>query len=383
MIKISDRANLIKPSLTRALFNKAKEYDNVIDLTLGDPDFAPPVEIQEAAYLAMKENKIHYSANAGLPMAREMVAMNIQKVWSIDCNYNTDIAITVGGMEGLYLSLLCIVNPGDEVVILAPYYVNYLQMIQLCGGTPVIVDSFDKERGLVIDAIEIEKKISNKTVAIIINSPNNPTGCCLSKDDLQKIADLSIKHNLTIISDEVYHSLIYDDKKHESILQFEYVRNKIILIDSLSKEFSMTGYRVGYVFADPKIVSNIVKIQENVAACAALPSQYALIRAYKGVDNQYIKQEFQNRRNVLFNGLSKIPNIHCIQPQATFYLFMNIESTGLDAIDFAYKLLEQKQVAVVPGNAYGEMYDNYVRIAFAKKIDVLTEAVKRIGEFMN
>ena len=147
MIKISDRANLIKPSLTRALFNKAKEYDNVIDLTLGDPDFAPPVEIQEAAYLAMKENKIHYSANAGLPMAREMVAKNIQKVWSIDCNYNTDIAITVGGMEGLYLSLLCIVNPGDEVVILAPYYVNYLQMIQLCGGTPVIVDSFDKEIG--------------------------------------------------------------------------------------------------------------------------------------------------------------------------------------------------------------------------------------------
>lgn len=382
MIKISDRANLIKPSLTRALFNKAKEYDNVIDLTLGDPDFAPPPEIQDAAYQSMRDNRIHYSANAGLLKAREMVAINVKRVWDIDCNPNSEIAVTVGGMEGLYLSLLCIVNSGDEVIILAPYYVNYLQMIQLCGGTPVIIDSFNPTRGLVIDEKSIEKRITDKTVAIIINSPNNPTGCCLTKGDLAKIAELARKHNLTVITDEVYHSLIYDGKKHESILQFEDIRDQVILVDSLSKEFSMTGYRIGYVCANSQLVSNIVKVQENVAACAALPSQFALIRAYEGVDNEYIVKSFEKRRNILYDGLSKIANVSCLKPSATFYLFLNIEKTNLNAMDFAYKLLSEKQVAVVPGNAYGESFDKYVRIAFTRDESILSEAVNRITDFV-
>lgn len=383
-MKISKRADYILPSLTRKLFNMAKNYDNVIDLTLGDPDLAPPEELCKAAYEAMKNNKLRYSANAGLIEARNAVSKNIKRVWNIESNPDDNLIITVGGMEALYLAILTMIDEGDEVIVFAPYYVNYVQMIELCGGKPVIINAFDEKNGITIDSKMLENAVTDKTAALIINSPNNPTGDVIDKETLRCIAEFADKHDLTIISDEVYRTLLYDNKVHESILQFEKAKKRTVLIDSLSKEYSMTGWRIGYAYGPKEIIANMIKFQENVAACANVSSQYALIEAYtKQIPNRYIVEEFQKRRDFFFEEISKIDMLRPIKPKGTFYMFINIAKTQLKSEEFAYELLEKEHVAVVPGKAYGDMYDDYIRLAFTHDISKLKEAVTRLNRFFN
>ncbi len=381
-MKASKRTQIIKPSLTRKLFNMAKQYDDVIDLTLGDPDLSPPAAISDAAYRSMRDNKLHYSANAGLREAREAIAGHIEKCWGLQSDIDSELIVTIGGMEALYLSMLALVDPGDEVVVFAPYYVNYIQMIELCGGKPAIVNAYDEEQGFVVNREAIEDVINEKTVAIIVNSPNNPTGDILDRKELQLIAEIAEKNDLVIISDEVYRTLIYDDAQHESILQFKQAQGRTILIDSLSKEYGMTGWRIGYAYGPACIISNMIKFQENVAACATVSSQYALIEAYNNeLPNQYILNEFAERRDYLFNEIQKIDFLKPLRPKGTFYMFVNIAGTGMKSKEFCYHLLEHSHIAVVPGVAYGDMYDDYIRIAFTKDITLLQIAVERMKEY--
>lgn len=381
-MKISDRANEIHTSLTRQLFNMAAEYDDVIDLTLGDPDLAPPKVLCDSAYQAMLSNKLHYSANAGLLETRRAISTHIKKNWNISADATSQIAVTVGGMEALYLSLLSVINPGDEVIIFAPYYVNYIQMISICGGVPTIINAYDKDRGFVITADMIESAITDKTVAIMVNSPNNPTGDIIGADMLAGIANVAERHDLVIISDEVYRTLIYDGANHQSILQFENAKSRTILIDSMSKEYSMTGWRIGYAFGPAEIITAITKLQENVASCATLSSQYALITAYnENVDSSYIVEEFEKRRNFLADKLKSFDMLQPLTPKGTFYMFINISKTGMRCDDFAYKLLREAHIAVVPGISYGDMFGDYIRVAFTKELPVLEEAVSRLEEF--
>ena len=383
-MKLSKVTSNIQPSLTRKLFNMAKEYDDVIDLTLGDPDLAPPKEVCDAAYSAMQTNKLHYSANAGLIETRNAIAHHIKRIWNRDCNPDNNLIVTVGGMEALYLTIMSIVDPGDEIIVFAPYYVNYIQMIELCGGTPIVINAYDSEKGWVINEDILENAITEKTVGVIINSPNNPTGTILNRDILKIIYDTAEKYDFTIISDEVYRTLIYDNSVHESILQFDNAMSRTVLIDSLSKEYSMTGWRIGYAFGPSELIANMIKLQENVAACATVSSQYALIEAYNNqLSNQYIIDEFQKRRNYLYNALSAITVLNPIEPKGTFYMFVNISDTGLKSEEFAYKLLQETHIAVVPGITYGEMYDAYIRIAFTKEINVLEMAVQRLSKFFS
>lgn len=379
---ISKIAQEIEPSLARKLFNMAKDFDDVIDLTLGDPDLPPPVEIGEAAYKAIKSNLMHYSANAGLISARKAIVNHIKKSWDADFDENKNIIVTVGGMQALYLSMLSMINPGDEVIVFAPYYANYVQMIMMCGGKPIIVNAYNKDRGFYITKEMLQKVITDRTIAIIINSPNNPTGAVIDREALRVIADVAVENDLVVITDEVYRTLLYDNKRHESILQFEDVRDRTVLIDSLSKEYSMTGWRIGYACGPEELIKNMTKLQENVAACAPLPSQYALVEAYNNeIDNIYILKEFENRRNALCNALAKCSKISFVKPDGTFYLFVNIEATGLNSFDFASKLLTEKHVATVPGITYGSEYDHYVRIAFTKDITILEKAANLFIEF--
>ena len=384
-MKISKRVEAVTPSLTRQLFNMAKQYSDVIDLTLGDPDLNTPIEIKNAAKKAIDNNMSHYSANAGVVEAREQVKKYIYNNYNILCDSDKEILLTVGGMEGLYLSLLTLIDEGDEVILLSPYYVNYYQMVKSCLGIPVIVDCYDKNSGLSIDLSKLEKSITDKTKVIIINSPNNPTGDLFSKEDVKKVLDLAVKKDLIIISDEVYRSLIYDNIKHESVLQFQEARERTILIDSLSKEFCMTGWRIGYVFGPEQIVKNMIKMQENVASCAPLISQYALIEAYsnKNINKKYIVEEFSKRRDYICDRISKIDKISCIKPKATFYLFLDISELNMDSLTFSYDLLKKKHIAVVPGETYGDKYKNYVRIAFTKDIGVLKKAMDLLEEYIN
>ena len=384
MRALSTMAEGIKPSLTRTLFNMAKAYDDVIDFTLGDPDVPTHQKIKDAGCKAIQDSKTRYSQNAGLLELRNVISDYYIRKEGFEYDPISEIMVTVGAMEGLYLALLSITNPGDEYIIPAPYYVNYGQMVHMCGGVPVIVDK-PAEEPLTFRIEDIESAITPKTKAIIINTPSNPSGKIISWNKIEKLAELAKKHDLYVISDEVYKCLIYGENKFKSIVSIEGMRERTILTNSLSKEFCMTGWRIGYVLTNKEIVANMTKLQENVCACAPLPSQYAAIEALSSKEDYSanMKSIFSERRDALVSGINSIKGLSCTPPDATFYLMVDISKTGLKSFDFACKLLESVHVAVVPGVTYGQSCDNYVRIAFTKNVDVIKQGVERIATFMS
>lgn len=383
MIEISNIANNIKPSLTRQLFNMAKKYDDVIDFTLGDPDISTHQNIKDAACEAIQSGKTRYSQNAGLLELRETISDYYTRTENLYYNPQTEIIVSVGAMEGLYLALLAILNNGDEVIIPAPYYVNYLQMVEMCHGIPVVIDNPNADE-LSFNIEDIEAAITPKTKVIIINTPANPSAKLIPSHKIKKIAELAKRHNLVVISDEVYKCLIYTDENFISIVKENGMRERTILINSLSKEFCMTGYRIGYVLGPEEVIAAMTKLQENVAACAPLPSQYAAIEALsgKGDYSSHMVDTFRKRRDILVEGIRSIGGLRCQEPEATFYLMVDISSTGLNSYDFACRLLENAHVAVVPGVTYGKSCDKYVRIAFTLGEDKIREGISRIAQFM-
>jgi aminotransferase len=383
MIQTSDIANDIHTSYTRQLFNLAKEYNDVIDFTLGDPDVQPHQAIKDAACAAIQQGKTRYSQNAGLLDLRQTIHDYYIRKEGLAYNPENEIQVSVGAMEGLYLTLLALLNPGDEVIIPAPYYVNYTQMVAMCHAKPVIVDNPDVT-DLTYRLEDIERAITPRTRAIMINTPSNPTGRVLSQEMLAGISEIAKKHDLVVIADEVYKCLIYDKLPWKSIAHIEGMRERTILVNSLSKEFCMTGYRIGYVLGPSEIITAMTKLQENVAACAPLPSQYAAIEAL-GSTEDYSKDMvriFTKRKECIVEGISAIEGLTCREPDATFYLMVDISSTGMGSVDFAIALLKAQHVAVVPGITYGKCCDHYVRIAFTRELDYIREGVKRIGAFM-
>lgn len=383
MIKCSKVSELVQPSLTRKLFNMAKSYNDVIDFTLGDPDLQTHQAIKDAGCRAIQEGKTRYSQNAGLLELRQSIAEYYKRTECLEYNPLDEVIVTVGAMEGLYLTLLSILNPDDEVIIPAPYYVNYVQMVSLCHAKPIIIDNSEAER-LSFDIRDVEAAITPKTKAIIINTPSNPSGKVIPWKKIEALAEIAKAHDLIVISDEVYKCLLYDNIKFKSIASIDYMRERTVLVNSLSKEFCMTGWRIGYVLAPKELVGVMTKLQENVCACAPLPSQYAAIEALSGKEN-YSKDMvdiFTMRRNVLYDGLSKIPGLRCNKPEATFYMMVDISATGLNSYDFCCRLLEAVHVACVPGVTYGNSCDKYIRIAFTLDKRKITEGVARIAEFM-
>lgn len=384
MIKTSIVADSVQLSLVRSLFNEAKKYNDVIDFTLGDPDVQTHQAIKDAACAAIQEGKTRYSQNAGLKELRETISRYYVRKEGFQYDPETEVMVSVGAMEGLYLALISMLNPGDEVIIPAPYYVNYTQMVRMCHAVPIIIDNPERT-DLSFDIADVEKAITSKTRAIMINTPSNPSGRIIPQDKIIAIAELAKKHDLVVISDEVYKCLIYDNVPFKSIVAIDGMRERTILINSLSKEFCMTGYRIGYVLAPQEIIAAMTKLQENVAACAPLPSQYAAIKALSG-EEDYSKdmvKVFTERRNLLYAGLSKIDKFCVKAPEATFYMMVDISKTGMNSIDFCYALLRGAHVAAVPGVTYGKCCDHYIRIAFTLNNEKINEGVRRITEFVN
>lgn len=373
----------IEPSLTRKLFNMAKQYDDVIDFTLGDPDVPTPLGIKEAGCRAIMENKTRYSQNAGLIDLRRAISKYNRYYEGVDYNPENEIIVSVGAMEGLYLALLTLIDKGDEVIIPAPYYVNYKQMVTMCGGIPVIVED---EKSVLRCSIEaLKDAITPQTKAIILNTPCNPTGVVLDDDYIKEVSKIAIENDLYVITDEVYKCLVYDTvSRPKSIASYEGMKERTIFINSMSKEFCMTGWRLGYVLSNSDVITAMTRLQENVVACAPLPSQYAAIEALR-VDVNYSAEMahiFKKRRDILVEEFSKTRILKCIPPKATFYAMIDISGTGLTSEDFAYKLLEKEHVAVVPGIAYGKMCDKYVRMAFTIEENLIIEGVRRILHFV-
>jgi len=383
MIPISKVANSIEPSLIRSIFNMAKTMDDVVDFTLGDPDVQPHQAIKDAACQAIQEGRTRYSQNAGLLELRETIHSYYLRKEGFDYDPVSEIMVSVGAMEGLYLAFLSMLNEGDEVIIPAPYYVNYVQMVQLCHATPVIIDNPNAE-ALSFNVEDIVSAITQKTKAIIINTPSNPSGKLIPWEKVEALAKIAKEHDLVVVADEVYKCLIYDGKPFRSIVSIDGMRERTVLVNSLSKEFCMTGYRLGYVLGPQEIIAAMTKLQENVAACAPLPSQYAGIEALSGREDysKNMVDVFTERRNVLYNGLKALPKIKCMLPEATFYMMVDISETGMNSLDFALALLKNARVAVVPGIAYGKSCDKYVRIAFTLDKSRIEEGVKRIESFV-
>lgn len=384
MIKPSIVADNVQLSLVRDLFNEAKRYEDVIDLTLGDPDVQPHQSIKDAACSAIQSGKTRYSQNAGLLELRQTISRYYVRTEKLLYDPETEIIVTVGAMEGLYLALLSLLNPGDEVIIPAPYYVNYVQMVRMCHAIPVLIDNSEIS-DLTFSIDDIKKAISPKTRAIMINTPCNPSGQIIPQEIIEAISEIAQKHDLAVISDEVYKCLIDDNSPFKSIASIDGMRERTILINSLSKEFCMTGYRIGYVLAPGEIISAMTKLQENVCACAPLPSQYAAIKALSG-EEDYSKDMvriFTERRNLLYDSIVAIEKLNARPPEATFYMMVDISKTGMKSIDFCYALLRDSHVAVVPGITYGQCCDNYIRIAFTLSTDRILEGVERIAKFVN
>lgn len=362
----------------------AKAYDDVIDFTLGDPDVQPHQAIKDAGCRAIQEGKTRYSQNAGLLELRQTISKYYEQKEGFGYDPAGEVIVTVGAMEGLYLALLSILNPGDEVIIPAPYYVNYVQMVQMCHALPVVVDNPRGEK-LGFGIADVEAAITSKTKAIIINTPSNPSGKVIPWEKIEALAEMAKKHDLLVISDEVYKCLIYDGKGFRSIVGIDGMRERTILVNSLSKEFCMTGWRVGYVLAPSEIVAAMTKLQENVAACAPLPSQYAAMEALSLKENYSadMVRIFTERRNVIVEEINKTSKLSCDKPEATFYLMVNISETGMLSEEFAIALLKAAHVAVVPGITYGKSCDDYVRMAFTLGEDKIREGIRRIQNFTN
>lgn len=383
MIHVSKVSETVQPSLTRKLFNMAKSYNDVIDFTLGDPDVQTHQAIKDAGCRAIQEGKTRYSQNAGVLELRQTIAEYYKRTEGFEYSPVDEVIVTIGAMEGLYLTLLSILDPDDEVIIPAPYYVNYVQMVSLCHAKPVVVDNPEAEE-LSFNIKDIEAAITPKTKAIIINTPSNPSGKVIPWNKIEALAEIAKTHDLIVISDEVYKCLLYDNIKFKSIVAIDGMRERTVLVNSLSKEFCMTGWRIGYVLAPRELIGVMTKLQENVCACAPLPSQYAAIEALSGKED-YSKDMvdiFTSRRNILYSGLSKIPGLYCNKPEATFYMMVDVSATGLSSYDFCCKLLETVHVACVPGIAYGNSCDRYIRIAFTLDENKIKEGVARIAKFM-
>lgn len=377
---ISDLSRVISPTLSRQLFMMAKQYSDVIDFTLGDPDIPTPEPICWAAYNAAKVGRTHYAPNAGLPALREVIAKQVTKESGIQYETN-NVAVTVGATEAVYLSFMACINPGDEVIILAPYWVQYENIVKLLGGKPVIVDTFKEDFEPDIKAIQTA--INERTKAIVFNSPNNPSGYIYKDSFLKELAERSIANHLLIFDDEAYRSLVYDGE-YPSIAKY-CKKEDIVIINSFSKQFAMTGWRVGYVVAEEGFINAVVKFQQNIAVCVSTPNQYAAIEAITNTDKYAggIKDVFQKRRDVLTKELKKIEGIKFQAPAGTFYAFIDISSTGMDSKTFCFSLLEKQHVAVIPGLAFGEAFDNYIRLAFTLNEDKIIEGIKRISSFIS
>ncbi|MGD9567959.1 MAG: pyridoxal phosphate-dependent aminotransferase [Sedimentibacter sp.] len=382
-MEISKNTKYIQPSAIRKMFNKAQQYDKVVSFTLGEPDFTASENVVKAGCDAIKNGFSKYTANAGILELRQAVSDKLLAKNNVKYNPQSEITVTVGAMDALYLTLKVLLNPGDEVIISAPCWTNYEQQIKMCEGVPVLVH-VTEENDFMYDIDTLKNSITDKTKAIIINSPCNPTGGMLDLKTLEGIAKLAMEHDLLIISDEVYQYIIFDENKHISISTIEGMKERTVIIDSWSKSYAMTGWRVGYAAGPEWLISNITKLQENVVACAATPCQYAALEALTGPQDyvDYMVSQYKERRDIIVEKLNAISGISCKKPKGTFYAFANIKGTGLSSDDFATKLLEEKQVVVVPGTAFSDFGEGYIRISFATSKEEIIKGMELIKNFV-
>ncbi len=378
---ISSRIDIIKPSGIRKFFDIVTQMEDVISLGVGEPDFATPWHVREEAIYALEKGRTNYTSNSGLLELRQEISRYLATSYQINYKPETEVLVTVGASEAIDLAMRALINPGDEVLIPEPSYVSYSPCVILAGGVPVAVPTTEKTDFRLTSA-DLASCITDKTKILILPYPNNPTGAIMDRENLIDIAQVLRQHNILIISDEIYSELTYDGE-HVSIAAIEGMYDRTLVINGFSKSFAMTGWRLGYAAGPEVLIAAMTKIHQYAIMCCPTISQYAAVEALRnGMDSvKRMQEEYDRRRKLLVHGFNEI-GLECFEPKGAFYVFPCIRSLNMTSEEFCDQLLKTERVAVVPGNAFGDSGEGYIRCSYAYSLANLQTALERIGRFV-
>ncbi len=379
---INEKIKAIKPSGIRKFFDIASEMDNVISLSIGEPDFKTPWHVREEGIRSLQAGDTKYTSNKGLTTLREEICRYFKRKFNVEYNGADNCLVTVGGSEAIDLAMRTLVNPGDEVLIPQPSFVCYEPLVQISDGIAVPVETKEEDNFKLTPQL-LEKAITPNSKMLVLPFPNNPTGAIMEREELEKIARIVEKHNLIVISDEIYAELTYNGKQHTSFASVEGMQERTVVVSGFSKSYSMTGWRLGYALAPTPIADAMTKLHQFAIMSAPTTAQYAAIEALKNGDKDIIKMrdEYDMRRRLVVKRFREM-GLSCFEPEGAFYVFPCIKSTGLSSEDFCMKLLQAKNVAVVPGDAFGDSGEGFVRVSYSFSINHIKEALDRIEEFL-
>ena len=379
---LSTRAAGIKPSGIRKFFDLLDGRDDVISLTVGQPDFVTPWHIREKAIRSIEDGKTYYTANSGLPELRRAIADYLNRRFSLVYDSKNEIIVTVGGSEAIDMAMRAIIDPGDEVIIPMPSYVCYEPMTQLLGAVPVTINT-KSENAFKLTAQELKKAITPRTKALILPFPNNPTGAVLDAEDVKEIAEVLKDTDIAVISDEIYAELTYG-RRHVSIASVPGMRERTVLVSGVSKAYAMTGWRLGYIAAPKEITRQILKIHQYAIMCAPTASQFAAVEAFDNSDEdiEYMRAQYNRRRTMLLEGLETI-GLPCFEPRGAFYVFPQVtQDCKMTSEEFCNRLLNENSLAIVPGTAFGECGEGFARLSYAYSVKHIAGALERLEDFV-
>ena len=378
---LSQRVQKLKPSGIRKFFDMLGDMDDVISLTVGQPDFQTPWHIREVGIETLEKGGSYYTSNSGLFTLREEISKYLNRRFNLSYDPKDEIIVTIGGSEAIAVSLRALIDPGDEVIITSPCFVCYEPDVIMAGGVPVILNTEEKDK-FKLTPEKLESAITEKTKLLILPFPNNPTGAVMTRQELEAVAKVIIKHNLVVLSDEIYAELTYGFK-HTSIAEINGMRERTVLVNGLSKSYAMTGWRIGYVCAPKELERQILKLHQFEIMCAPTVSQYAATEAVKNGDDdiEYMKAEYNRRRNFIVKGLRDI-GLSCFEPEGAFYVFPCISGFGLTSEDFCEKLLFEGKVAIVPGTAFGECGEGFARISYAYSVEHIEASLEKMDKYL-
>ena len=378
---LADSIVQIKPSGIRKFFDIVTEMKDAISLGVGEPDFDTPWHIRDEGIYSLEKGRTFYTSNSGLKDLKQEICNYIKRSQNVDYNADTDVLVTVGGSEAIDIGFRAMINPGDEVLIPQPSYVSYEPCAILAGAKPVIID-LNPENEFRLTAEELENSITDKTKILVLPFPNNPTGSIMEREDLEKIAKVIIEKDIFVMSDEIYSELTYKDK-HVSIVSIPGMKERTLLINGFSKAYAMTGWRLGYACGPKELIKQMTKIHQYAIMCAPTTSQYAAIEALKNGDNDVkeMRTAYNQRRRFLINAFREM-GLECFEPYGAFYVFPCIKEFGMTSEEFATRFLKEEKVATVPGTAFGDSGEGFLRISYAYSLDTLKIAMERLKNFV-
>lgn len=384
-MSVANRLTNIPFSSIREIFDEAnamqKSGINITHMEIGRPDFDTPIHIKEAANAALQEGFVHYTANNGIQELREAIAVKLKRENKIHVDPNKEIVVSVGCKEAIVSMILAFINPGDEVLIPDPAWLEYQYIVELAGGVSVSIP-LREEEDFILNPEDVRARITSKTKMILLNSPHNPTGAVLPEAYLKELADIAINHNLLVLSDEIYEKLIYEDAEHISIATFPGMFERTITINGFSKAYAMDGWRLGYAAGPEKLMKPIMKVHQYNTSSATSFAQYGAVAAYLGTQEPVFKmvQEFDKRRQLLVKRLQELDYVSCVVPKGAFYVFPSFKGIGMTSKELATFLLREAQIACVPGSAFGNYGEGYLRMAYSTEYKQIDEAMDRLGE---